>query len=367
MSRSKKSKSSSKTFAITFIALLVAAILTVTFFVSYDDKNVVSGYSIFDLLFPHPKKVPQIPPIDTLPPPPVTPPPPPPITIDDSGGDTSDSVTDDVAPCIAHPELISYDSAGTSILIAGGQCDDGNECTDDSCSNGACTHTKLTGPSCSLPGDREGAKTGFCKEGGCKPKTCEEMFGGRAVSCPGGNNCCNGNTQQCAASWNGRSHTCCALNQEPQNSAFRPDLVWCNDKKADCLARPPTEGGLFCDGANKDRCCPKQVVIGGTTYEGGCVWEGPVPHCGIRTRSCTGGTTQCGEADGRDRQCCTAQQVCATVSGRSECAPRPTSCPAGGSYCAGTGDYNASGICCSAGSVCNADQDGTPRCAPVVV
>ena len=48
-------------------------------------------------------------------------------------------------------------SIGCAECLEDIHCDDGNECTHDACSDGACTYTSLSGATCSL-----GSRSGYC-------------------------------------------------------------------------------------------------------------------------------------------------------------------------------------------------------------
>ncbi|MBU1051526.1 MAG: hypothetical protein KJ718_03155 [Nanoarchaeota archaeon] len=187
-----------------------------------------------------------------------------------------------------------------------------------------CKHLPLTGPSCNPP------ENGFCKNGVCIERTCQNMFGSNSISCPSPPQCCNDNGQKCCTSADGDHHSCCLDAQSCGSTAWPGgrDLVWCDDDEDECEDKDPYVGGLFCDGSFKDRCCPSKVKINGVDYNGKCVWEGPTPHCGVdNDGECPPGTgpDPCAR-EGDDVHCCTSQQRCVTISGKHECVPKEDSC-----------------------------------------
>jgi hypothetical protein len=75
-------------------------------------------------------------------------------------------------------------------------CDDKNECTQDSCdpTTGICLHTPLTGTPCGMPGSSRTCCNGMCCQSGniCCSSTPARCGGGTGSSCKNNNDCCSG-------------------------------------------------------------------------------------------------------------------------------------------------------------------------------
>lgn len=207
-------------------------------------------------------------------------------------------------------------------------CDDGNPCTNDSCSPaGGCANIAVVnGISCSDGNICNGQET--CQGGGCSP--------GSTLDCSDGNVCtvdgCNpqsGCTQQpipacCTTAADCADASACTINERCVNQACVSDPLACNDGNA-CTSDGcnPASGCTFAAVPNGQSCSNLDFCDGLETCQAGaCVGSSP-PNCGdgnpCTTDACNGstgcthtGVAGCCFTDGDcvDADACTVNERC---------------------------------------------------------
>ena len=94
-----------------------------------------------------------------------------PDQLDSMETDEHDGVTDlldlvdEEAPCL--PDCIDLECGDDGCGGSCGECDDGNDCTEDSCNAGLCEHVNLSDSDCDDP-DPCTSSEGYCEDGVCK-------------------------------------------------------------------------------------------------------------------------------------------------------------------------------------------------------
>ncbi len=242
-------------------------------------------------------------------------------------------------------------------------CDDGNDCTDDSCSGGSCSYSNVTlGSSC--PG-------GKCVEGNCctgclqgascvSPTTVAQCgaAGSACTSCVDGNPCtsdlcnagscsnpprpngtaCLNSSGQCAGG------SCCTGCRSGNSCLAGTAVTACGSGGAPCTSCPT---GTVCQTPQCDGSCSLQNVKNGTSCKGGtgaCLKGACCTGCVSTAGTCQAGdsTTDCG-SNGGACQACSAGTCEDPTCTSGTCGVSPV---ADGTACdSGTGQCR-NGACC---------------------
>ncbi|RLI97983.1 MAG: hypothetical protein DRO99_01915 [Candidatus Aenigmatarchaeota archaeon] len=207
-------------------------------------------------------------------------------------------------------------------------------------------------------------KPGFCKQGVCVEKTCENIYGEGYVKCPSGatdNFKCCSSDEVCCHAEKGADPVCCnkksindGLTECAGNSMIKK-LNYCKDKKC-------KEGEVMCKALLGKVCCKK-------TDDYICGSQGGVPFCG-KKENCPEGTHECvrdGNWGDDSVLCCdNEKEYCGKIPdsmGKKTCIPKV--CNTGEVLCQGSGSYSWSKVCCPKGSACYKHPNGYPKCVDV--
>lgn len=220
------------------------------------------------------------------------------------------SICTDLEACTAEDHCIA------GVCVAGKRisCDDGDPCTDDSCSNGGCIHVANTSP---CDDGNPCTKADACDAGRCVggqsvcacvgDDDCAEFDDGNAcngtLSCVGG--FCRATAKPavvCPASTNPCADSRCNPASGACEPVSKPDGVGCTDGNA-CTVGDVCAGGV-CTGQTLD-CSGGACGIGGCDPESGC------------TRTPVADGTACAGVSG-----CLEGGTCA----EGACAPDPAKC-----------------------------------------
>ncbi len=297
---------------------------------------------------------------------------------------------DDGDPCTVGDTC--QDGGGFGVCRSGAEknCDDGNDCTADSCISGECENAIRSGAGCDVdpctvdtcnvsgicvkgpPLDCSGETTA-CANGVCNPSTgeCEPDYLVAGTSCDADGNAC---TVDDACDGNGR----CIADTEIKDCSGMDDACntgVCNPTTGDCERDPIPHEGAPCNRDNSD-CTPND-----TCQSGVCVADAPVDCSGMEDQcnrvTCDPGTGDCVYDNDRllDAPCnlddsgCTVETCQGPAAdGRLTCTPVSTVSCSDGNEC--TADscesltwntYQCNNTDEPVTASCNFDDDGCTR------
>jgi hypothetical protein len=253
---------------------------------------------------------------------------------------------------------------------AAGNCDDGNPCTDDSCSGTRCNHPNNTRP-CTL---NNGGGMGICSAGSCVPP---------AICTPNVTRRCTGAVlERCNGTGTGfvLEATCgsaalcstagCGTPCGPANqcvSGCTPDLTGCNQcRPADCSGRDnATCANRVCSGT---QCilgapeCRAELCIGGICRD--CANDDDCPGalvCDLGSNTCVPPRPQCDPAACPFPNQCNPNGSCVVCDNEATCPDTPGSCNI--SVCGANGCEDTPG---PLGAECpNGQCDADGNCLPL--